>query len=85
MAKNLPANAGDTRAIPGSGKSLEKEMAAHSSILVWGIPRREEASGLQSMRSQKSDTTERLRIILSECLLGSSDSPKVACFFKFYF
>ena len=57
MAKNLPASAGDLGAIPGSGRSLEKEMAAHSSILVWKIPWREEAGGLQSMRSQKSDTT----------------------------
>ena len=41
MAKNLPANAGDTREvslIPGSGGSLEKEMATHSSILAWKIP-----------------------------------------------
>ena len=53
MAKNLPANAGDTRAIPGSGKSLEKEMAAHSSILVWGIPSTEEPGGIQSMGSQR--------------------------------
>ena len=57
MAKNLPASAGDLGAIPGSGRSLEKEMAAHSSILVLKIPWREEAGGLQSMRSQKSDTT----------------------------
>ena len=28
---------------------LEKEMATHSSILAWGIPRREETGGLQSM------------------------------------
>ena len=39
MIKNLPANAGDTGSIPGSGRSLEKEMATHSSILAWEIPR----------------------------------------------
>ena len=32
---------------------LEKEMAAHSSILAWKTPRREEPGGLQSMGSQK--------------------------------
>ena len=32
---------------------LEKEMATHSSILAWEIPRTEEPGGLQSMGSQK--------------------------------
>ena len=31
-------NAGDLSAIPGSGRSLEKEMATHSSILAWKNP-----------------------------------------------
>ena len=35
---------------------LEKEMATHSSILAWGIPRMEELGGLQSMGSQKCQT-----------------------------
>ena len=35
---------------------LEKEKAAHSSILVWRIPWSEEPGGLQSMGSQKSQT-----------------------------
>ena len=34
----------------------EKEMAIHSSILAWKIPRTEEAGGLQSTESQKSWT-----------------------------
>ena len=33
---------------------LEKEMATHSSILVWEIPWTEETGGLQSMGSPKS-------------------------------
>ena len=33
---------------------LEKEMATHSSILVWEIPWTEEPDGLQFMGSQKS-------------------------------
>ena len=32
---------------------LEKEMAIHSSILVWTIPWTEEPGGLQSMGSQR--------------------------------
>ena len=31
-------NAGDLGSIPGSERSLEKEMAARSSILAWKIP-----------------------------------------------
>ena len=36
---------------------LEKEMATHSNILAWRIPWTEEPVGLQSIRSQESDTT----------------------------
>ena len=32
---------------------LEKEMAAHSSILAWEIPCTEEPGGLQSMEAQR--------------------------------
>ena len=32
---------------------LEKEMATHSSILSWRIPRTEEPGRVQSMRSQR--------------------------------
>ena len=44
----------------GSEDLLEKEMAAHSSILAWKIPWTEKPGGLQSMGSQESDMTERL-------------------------
>ena len=37
---------------------LEKEMATHSSILVWKIPWTEELGGLQSTGLKESDTTE---------------------------
>ena len=40
---------------------LEKEMATHSSILAWRIPRTEEPGGLQSMGSQELDTTYQLK------------------------
>ena len=56
MAKNLPVNAGDSGSIPGSEDPLEKEMATHSSILAWEIPRTEEPGELQSMGLQESQT-----------------------------
>ena len=54
VVKNPPANAGDsgdTGSVPGLGRSLEKEMATHSSILAWEIPWTEEPGGLQSIAS----------------------------------
>ena len=53
MIKNLPANAGDPGSIPGPEDPLEKEMAAHSSILAGRIPWTEEAGGLQSVGLQR--------------------------------
>ena len=50
--KESACNAGDPGWIPGSGRSLEKEMAIHSSILSWRIPWIEEPDGLQSTGSQ---------------------------------
>ena len=41
---------------------LEKEMATHSSILVWRIPWTEEPGRLQSKGQKESDTTERLTL-----------------------
>ena len=41
--KNPHANAGDAGSIPGSGRSLEKGMVTHSSILDWRIPWTEKA------------------------------------------
>ena len=40
----------------GREDPLEKEMATHSSILAWEIPRTEEPGGLQPVGSQKSQT-----------------------------
>ena len=51
--KASDCNVGDLGSIPGSGRSLEKEMATHSSIFAWRIPWTEEPSGLQSMGSQR--------------------------------
>ena len=46
-------NAGDLSLIPGSGKSLEKEMATHSTVLAWRIPGSGEPGGLPSMGSHR--------------------------------
>ena len=53
MVTNPPANAGDVCSIPGSGRSLEKGIATHSSILAWKIPGTEKPGGLQSMGTQR--------------------------------
>ena len=49
--KESACNAGDPGSIPGLGRSLEMEMATHSSILVWRILWIEETGGLQSTES----------------------------------
>ena len=41
----------------GQEDPLEKEMAMHSSILAWRIPRTEETGGRQSMGHKESDMT----------------------------
>ena len=51
--KNLLANAGSTGSIPGPEDPLKKEMATHSSILVWEIPWTENLGGLQPMGLQR--------------------------------
>ena len=51
--KEYAYHAGDPGSIPGSGRSLGKEMATHSSILAWRIPWTEVPRGLQSMGSQR--------------------------------
>ena len=51
--KASACNAGDPGLIPGLGRSLEKDMANHSSILAWRIPWTEEPGGLQSTGSQR--------------------------------
>ena len=44
---------GDLSLIPGPRRSLEKEMATHSSILAWKILWTEETGRLLSMGSQR--------------------------------
>ena len=49
VGKESACNTGDLGSIPGSGRTLEKEMATHSSTLAQRIPRTEEPGRLQSM------------------------------------
>ena len=53
MIKESACNVGDLGSTHGSGRSLEKGMATHSSILAWRIPWTEELGGLQSMGLQR--------------------------------
>ena len=58
-------------------KTLEKEMATHSSLLAWKIPWTEEALGLQSMGCKGLDTTEWLTHTWAEthALWPSNSTP----------
>ena len=53
VGKESPCNAGDPGLIPGLGRSTEKEMATHSSILAWRILWTEEPGWLLSMEWQR--------------------------------
>ena len=53
MVKASAYNAGEPGLIPGWGRSLEKEMATHSSILAWTTPWMEEPDRLQSTGLQR--------------------------------
>ena len=56
VVKNPPANARELRnvvSISGPGRSLEKGMAIHSSILAWRIPWTEAPDGLQPIEPQR--------------------------------
>ena len=72
LVKNPPASveaAGDMSLISGLGKSLEKEMATHSSILAWEIPWTEDPGrlGYSPWDLKQSDTTYQLKQQQSTC------------------
>ena len=63
VVKNLPASAGELRPQVrslGQEDPLEKEMAAHSSVLACKVPWTEEPGGLQSKWSQSQTRLKRL-------------------------
>ena len=63
--KNLPAMHKTRIQSLSQDDPLEKEMANHSSILVWEIPWTEEPGGLQSMGLQRV-TTEQLSTLVHQ-------------------
>ena len=73
--KGSACNAGDPGSTPGLGRSLEKEMAIHSSILSWRIPGTEESGRLQFVGSQRvgddcvTNTSSPVAVVVSPDLL----------------
>ena len=57
-SKEPACDTGDLDSILGSGRSLQKEMATHSSILVWEIPWTEEPGGYSPWGCKESDMTK---------------------------
>ena len=57
----------------------EKAMAPHSSTLAWKIPWTEEPGRLQSMRSLRVDTTERLHFHFSFSRIGEGNGNPLQC------
>jgi len=57
LVKKLPAMQKTQFQFLGQEDPLEKEMATHSNILAWKIPRTEDPYRLQSMGSQEPDMT----------------------------
>ena len=53
MVKSLPAMLETWIRSLGREDPLEKEIATHSGILAWKIPKMKEPGGLQSMGSQR--------------------------------
>ena len=54
-------------------------MAPHSSTLAWKIPWTEEPGGLQSMRAQRADMTERLCFHFSLSRIGEGNGNPLQC------
>ena len=85
VCQESTCSAGDLGLIPGSGSSLEKDMATHSSILAWRISWTEEPDGLQSMGSQGAGhdwtTTSSPWHLFSVVWLGCA----FVCFHVFFF
>ena len=80
MLKRLPGMQETWVRSLGQEDPLEKEMATHSSTLVWRIPWREILVGYSPWGRKESDTTERLQSLMAYLFLAcfgehSSCSP----------
>ena len=73
MVKHLPAMQETWVRSLGQEVPLEKEMATHSSILVWRIPWKS-LVGYSPWGSKESDTTERAHFTSTQVTLLVSDS-----------
>ena len=85
-SKESACSAGDPDSIPGSGRSLEKEMATHCSVLAWRIAWTVEPGGLQSLglkRVGHNLVTEQqvgnLEILFSNLLPSSTCMDALSC------
>ena len=74
--KESSCNAGDLGSMPRSGRSLEKGMATHSSILTWEIPWTEEPGRQHHVRKELNITEQ---LILSIIFLFYTLSHSLCC------
>ena len=77
MVKGLPAMQETQVRFLGQEDPLEKEMATHSSMLAWRIPRSEEPDRLQSLGSQRVGhdlATEHTRMANSICCTAETNT-----------
>ena len=81
--KNFACNAGDPGSIPGWGRSLEKEMATHSSILAGEFHWRRSLEGYSTWCHKELDTTEQLTLLLSFSFIIRVCNPYLAfCYYQ---
>ena len=81
LVKNTPADAGDIRdvgLISGLGKSLEKEMATHSSILAWRIGQRSLAGYSPARRTRLKRIPTHTHAIRQDVVVYPSYFSKIA-------
>ena len=79
MVMSLPAVRETWVGSLGWEDPLEKEMATHSSILAWEIPRMEEPGRLQSMGSQRigHDWATSLFFLMADSCWGLTENNKI--------
>ena len=92
--KDSACNAGNPGSIPGLGRSLEKEMATHSSILAWKIPWQRSLACYSPWGSQrvvhdwvtnKHIKTDVLTFQFFSCSVASSFCLKYSSILNFFF
>ena len=78
MVKNLPVMQETQVQSLGREDPLEKGMAIHSNILAWRVLWTEELGRLQSVESQRRDTTEQVALSLFAYLNNHSRFPSIS-------